>query len=473
MLGSNMKQFQGKDYLLNSELAVQLYEKYASSAPIFDFHCHLSPKQIYENHHFSTITEAWLGKDGVGDHYKWRLLREAGVDERLITGGADDYDRFLAFAKAMPSFIGNPIYEWTHLELKRYFGCDLLINEENAKAIYDLCNEKLKGVGARDLIKSRNVKALFTTDDPADDLHYHEEMAKEGFEVQVRPCWRPDRYLHIGNSARFCQAIADLEKRTGMKLPTLALLKKALAGRIDFFADHGCKAADHGLDQFRFRDFKECDAESAYEKVVKGETLSEEEIDSYESSLLLFLGKEYKRVGFVQQFHIGALRNTSETGYSMHGADFGYDATDDRNNAATLALCLSTLEKENALPPTVIYALNEKDYCSFVTIKNAFQKGEGYIQFGAAWWFNDHYDGIRKQIRALMAGGLISRFIGMLTDSRSFLSYPRHEYFRRILVDEIASLVEEGRYPYQGEQLSKIIQDICYKNAWKYFHMED
>ena len=250
-------------------------------------------------------------------------------------------------------------------------------------------------------------------------------------------------------------------------------MKAALSNRLDYFASHGCKAADHGLDQFRFRLFEEKEAEKAYEKALSGESLSEEEIDAYESSLLLFLGKEYKRVGFVQQYHIGAVRNTSEVGYAAHGVDFGYDATDDRNNGATLALCLSTLQKAGALPPTVLYALNEKDYCSFVTIKNAFQEKEGYIQFGAAWWFNDHYDGIRKQIRALMAGGLVSKFIGMLTDSRSFLSYPRHEYFRRILVDEIASLVEEGRYPYQEETLGEIIQNICYKNAWKYFHMED
>ena len=466
-----MKDFQGKDYLLHSEFAQGLYEEFAAPMPIFDFHCHLNPKQIYEDHKFSSITEAWLGKDGAGDHYKWRLLREAGVDEEFITGKADDKARFLAFAKAMPSFFGNPIYEWTHLELKRFFGIDLLINEENAEEIYERCNKQLETLTARKMIEKSNVAMLFTTDDPADDLHYHELIAQDSsFKTKVLPCWRPDRFLHIGNQAAFLKAIGDLEKRLDCKLDTLDSLLNALTNRLEFFASKGCKATDHGLDTLRFSRIDKHLAEDVFAKALEGKTLSEEEMDAYESYLLLYLGKEYVRLGFAQQDHIGAIRNNTAVGFAAHGVDFGYDATGDINIANKLAGLLSTLEENNALPPTVLYALNEKDYGSMVTLMNVFQgKGRGYIQLGAAWWFNDHYEGIRKQIRVLMNGGLLSCFIGMLTDSRSFLSYPRHEYFRRLLVDEISLLVEEGRYPNDRKALGKIIQDVCYNNAIEYF----
>lgn len=466
-----MKEFQGKDYLLHSEFALGLYEEFAKGMPIFDFHCHLNPKQIYEDHRFSSIAEAWLGKDGAGDHYKWRLLREAGVDEELITGNANDHDRFMAFAKAMPSFFGNPIYEWTHLELKRYFNCDLLINEENAEKIYAICNKKLETLTARKMIEASNVSMLFTTDDPADDLHYHDLIAKdESFKTKVLPCWRPDRFLHIANGETFRKAIADLEKAAENSITSLTDLLNALSARLDFFASKGCRATDHGLDTLRFSRIDEEVASKAFSKALAGQSLTEEELDCYESYLLLFLGKQYRRLGFVQQYHIGAIRNNSEVGYKAHGVDFGYDACGDLEIAEKLSKLLSTLEKENALPPTVLYCLNEKDYCSMVTLMNVFQgKGRGYIQLGAAWWFNDHHDGIRKQIKVLMAGGLLSCFVGMLTDSRSFLSYPRHEYFRRLLVDEIAKVVEEGRYPNDRQAIGKIIQNVCYNNAIGFF----
>ena len=466
-----MKAFQGNDYLLHSDFALGLYEEFAKPMPIFDFHCHLNPQQIYEDHKFSSITEAWLGKDGAGDHYKWRLLREAGIDEELITGKADDHERFLAFAKAMPSFFGNPIYEWTHLELKRYFGIDLLINEENAEEIWTRCNKQLETMTARKMIEKSNVAMLFTTDDPADDLHFHDLIAKDAsFKTKVLPCWRPDRYLHIGNLAAFQKAIRDLEKRLERKIDSLDLLLESLHDRLDFFASKGCKATDHGLDTLRFGPIDKALAERAFTKGLKGETLTAEEWNGYEAYLLLFLGKEYRRLGFVQQYHIGAIRNNTAVGFRAHGVDFGYDATGDINIAENLANLLSKLEEEDALPPTVLYCLNEKDYGSMVTLMNVFQgKGRGYIQLGAAWWFNDHYEGIRKQLRVLMAGGLLSCFVGMLTDSRSFLSYPRHEYFRRLLVDEIALLVEEGRYPNDRKALGKIIQDVCYNNAIEFF----
>ncbi|MBO6285967.1 MAG: glucuronate isomerase [Bacilli bacterium] len=466
-----MKQFQGNDYLLHDEFAVGLFDEFAKDMPIFDFHCHLSPKQIYEDHKFSSITEAWLGKDGAGDHYKWRLLREAGVEENLITGDADDHARFLAFAKAMPTFLGNPIYEWTHLELKRYFGIDLLINEENAEEIYRRCNEQLQTKTARKMIEQSNVAMLFTTDDPADDLHYHDLIAKDtSFKTKVLPCWRPDRFLHISNGETFRKAMGQLEDALGENITSLDELLSALSSRLDYFASKGCKATDHGLDTLRFSRLDKETSERAFRKALKGEEPTEDELNCYESYLLVYLGKEYRRLGFAQQYHIGAIRNNTAVGYKRHGVDFGYDATGDINIAANLAHLLSTLEEHDALPPTVLYALNEKDYCSMVTLMNVFQgHGKGFIQLGAAWWFNDHYEGIRKQIRVLMAGGLLSCFIGMLTDSRSFLSYPRHEYFRRILVDEISLLVEEGRYPNDRKMLGKIIQDVCYNNAIEYF----
>ena len=480
-----MKTFQGDDYLLHSDFARSLYEEFAKPMPIFDFHCHLNPKQIYEDHHFSSIAEAWLGKDGAGDHYKWRLLREAGVDEeiihavvshgyvdeRLITGDTDDHERFLAFAKAMPSFFGNPIYEWTHLELKRYFGIDLIINEENAEDIWNRCNERLQTLSARKMIEQSNVSIIFTTDDPADDLRYHDLIAADqSFQTKVLPCWRPDRFLHIGNTAIFQKAVEQLQARLERKFRGFDDLVEALHDRLDFFAAKGCKATDHGLDTLRYGVPDKARAAEAYEKAMRGEPLTEEELNSYEAYLLVWLGKEYKRLGFVQQYHIGAIRNNTATGYRLHGVDFGYDATGDIQIAENLAKLFSKLEEEDALPPTVLYCLNEKDYCSMVTLMNVFQgKGRGYIQLGAAWWFNDHYEGIRKQLRVLMAGGLLSCFVGMLTDSRSFLSYPRHEYFRRLLVDEIALVVEEGRYPNDRTAIGKIIQDVCYNNAIAYF----
>ena len=466
-----MKEFQGKDYLLHSDFALGLYEEFAKDAPIFDFHCHLNPRQIYEDHRFSSITEAWLGKDGAGDHYKWRLLREAGVPEELITGKADDHERFLAFAKAMPSFLGNPIYEWTHLELKRFFNCDLPINGQNAEVIWNHCNEILKTLTARKMIEKSNVTMLFTTDDPADDLHYHDLIAQDAsFKTKVLPCWRPDRFLHILNGEIFRKAIGELSARLERPINTFDALLEALHDRLDFFKVKGAVATDHGLDTLRFSRIDKDAASKAFDKALAGEALTEAEADDYESYLLLSLGKEYKRLGFVQQYHVGAIRNNTEVGYKAHGVDFGYDACGDRNIAEILAKLLSKLEAEDALPPTILYCLNEKDYGSMVTLMNVFQgKGRGYLQLGAAWWFNDHYDGIRKQIRVLMAGGLISCFVGMLTDSRSFLSYPRHEYFRRLLVDEIALLVEEGRYPNDRAMLGKVIEDICYNNAIEFF----
>ena len=469
-----MKEFQGKDYLLHSPFAVSLYEKYAQDMPIFDFHCHLSPKEIYEDHHFSSISEAWLGKDGAGDHYKWRLLRQAGVSEELITGKADDEERFFAFAKALPTFFGNPIYEWTHLELKRFFGIDELLNEKNAEEVYDRCNEILEDLSARKMMEKSNVKAVFTTDDPADDLRYHKALKEEGdFAIEVRPCWRPDRFLHIGNAVIFQKAIKELEERIGNKLPKLDDLLKALSSRLDFFQEMGCKAADHGLDTLRFSKLDQEAAAQVYAKSYRGEPLSEDELDVYESYLLVYLGKEYKRLGFVQQYHIGAIRNNSKKGYALHGPDFGYDAVGDSEIATRIASLLSTLEEQDALPPTVLYCLNPKDYASLLSILNCFQGyGKGYLQLGAAWWFNDHLDGIREQLRVLMAGGILTNFVGMLTDSRSFLSYPRHEYFRRILVDDIARVVEEGRYPNDEEALGNMIRDICYNNAVRYFSLQ-
>lgn len=465
-----MKQFLGNDFLLNSPLALRLYEEHASKMPIFDFHCHLSPKQIYEDHRFETITEVWLGGKGYGDHYKWRLLREMGVDESYITGDKSPYERFEKYAECMPYFIGNPIYEWTHLELKIFFGITTPLCKENAKEIYEECNRQLQTMTARKMMEKCNVTAVYTTDDPVDSLEYHVLMRKDPtLKVEVAPCWRPDKAINV-ERATFLPWLHQLEEVVGRKLPTLKGLLGALDERLAFFVENGCCAADHGLDTFHYKKASYEEAEAVYQKGLKGEPISFEEEDIYKGYLLVHLGKEYHRYGLVQQYHIGALRDNSKRNFELLGPDSGFDAVNDRTYAEKLSGLLNELDLDNSLPKTVLYCLNEKDYIVMMSLMNCFQGGrKGKIQVGTAWWFNDHYEGMLNQFKKLSMDGLLSCFIGMLTDSRSFLSYPRHDYFRRELCSYIASLVEEGRYPNDEKILGEIVEDICYKNAKEYF----
>ncbi|MDY6093688.1 MAG: glucuronate isomerase [Candidatus Enteromonas sp.] len=461
-----MKQFLGDDFLLNSPLAVRLYNDHASKMPIFDFHCHLIPQQIYEDHRFETITEVWLG----GDHYKWRLLREMGVDESYITGDKTPWEKFQKYAECMPYFIGNPIYEWTHLELKTFFGISTPLSANTAREIYEECNRQLQTLTARKMMEKCHVSAVYTTDDPLDSLEYHALMRKDPtLHVQVAPCWRPDKAINIERPS-FLPWRNQLETVVGRKLPTLQDFLKALDERLAFFVENGCVASDHGLDAFRYKKATYEEADAVYQKGVKGERISVEDEDVYKGYLLVHLGREYHRYGMVQQYHIGALRDNSKRNFALLGPDSGFDAVSDAPYSEKLSGLLNELDQDGCLPKTVLYCLNEKDYIVLCTLMNCFQGGErGKIQVGTAWWFNDHYEGMLAQFKKLSMDGLLSCFIGMLTDSRSFLSYPRHDYFRRELCSYIASLVEEGRYPNDEETLGKIVEDICFHNAKAYF----
>lgn len=466
-----MKEFMGKDYLLDSPLAERLYFEHAEKMPIFDFHCHLIPKEIYEDHHFASITEAWLGANGYGDHYKWRLLREMGVEEKYITGDASDYEKFLHYAEVMPYFVGNPIYEWTHLELQRYFGIKTPLNKESAPEIYKRCDEKLKTLSARKMMEMNHVDTVFTTDDPTDDLHYHELMAQDKtLKTKVYPCFRPDKAINVERKG-FTEWVNKLAKVSGRNITNLNEMLDALDKRLAFFVEHGCLASDHAMDVVHFKKASYGEANAVFLKGYKGECVSFEEEDIYKGFLYLHLGKLYRHYGMVQQYHIGALRNNSDRNFAKMGPDTGYDASEDKEIAEKLSALLNALDATDELPKTVLYTLNEKDYIVLATLMNCFQQEgvRGKIQMGTSWWFNDHYYGMKEQFKKLSSDGLISCFIGMLTDSRSFLSYPRHEYFRRELCSYLAKLVEQGRYPNDEKTLGAIVEDISFNNAKKYF----
>lgn len=466
-----MKQFIDEDYLLENETGKRLYQEHASRMPIFDFHCHFLPEQIANNHHFRSITEAWLGADRYGDHYKWRLLREFGMKEEYITGNRSDRERFEEYARVMPYMIGNPISEWTHLELKTYFGITKPLSLKTAKEIYDSCNEKLKTMGAREMMEISHVKMVFTTDDPIDDLHWHEVMAKDPtLKPKVYPAWRPDKAINIERNT-FLPWKKKLEDVVHRPLNDLNAFLSALDERLSYFVDHGCSASDHALDVVPFQKgvtYEECDA--IYQKALRGEEISFEEQDAYKGYLLVHLGRLYHQYNMVQEYHIGALRDNAKRIYRKSGSDMGYDAVDDRSFAEKLSGLLNELDEKDELPKTILFSINEKDYIVLATLKNCFQGGKkGKIQLGTAWWFNDHYDGMYTQFKKLSADGLLSCFVGMLTDSRSFLSYPRHDYFRRELCSFLGSLVESGRYPDDEKTLGQIVEDISYRNAEAYF----
>ena len=462
-----MKEFMGRDFLLDSKTAEQLYYDYAKDMPIFDYHCHLNPKEIYEDKVYENITEIWLG----GDHYKWRLLREFGVDERYITGDAEPYEKFLAYAKAMPYFIGNPIYAWTHLELRRFFGIDDLLCEKNAKKIYDEANEKLKDMSARTLITRAGVTALCTTDDPIDTLEYHIMLADdESFPVKVLPSFRPDKAMKIDDEG-FLSWLGALEGVVGYPIKSFATLKKALLQRACYFDTVGCVCADHGLDTFEYEPATAAECERIFAAALAGEPISRSDREKHKGALLVFLGRVYNELGWVQQYHIGAIRNNSKRNFLALGVDKGFDGINDENYIPKLSAVLSALDETGELPRTILYCLNPRDNEALSVMMNCFQDGKikGKIQFGSGWWFNDQKDGMQRQMEALMQTGLISEFVGMLTDSRSFLSYTRHEYFRRILCSKIGALVENGEYPADIEFVGEIVKNICYGNAYRYF----
>jgi glucuronate isomerase len=459
------------NFMLTNDTAVKLYHDFAKTMPIIDYHCHLSPQEIYENKTFKNLTEAWL----YGDHYKWRVMRAAGFDEKFVTGGdgATDYDRFLAYARTVPQTIGNPLYHWSHLELRRFFGVNEIINEQNAPIIWEKVNAQLSGPGfaARDLITKSGVRVICTTDDPTDSLEYHVKIKQlADFDCLVLPSFRPDKGLEI-NRATFLPWIEKLGEVYGSKIATYDDLLAALEARVDFFHSIGGLVSDHALDYVAYADTTKDEAAAIYAKALKGAGVTLEEEKKYKTYTLVFLGKLYAARGWAMQFHINAHRNNNTRMFGKLGPDTGYDSINDSPLAQPLVRLLDALAEDDALPKTILYSLNSTDDNVIASIIGSFQGGgiPGKIQYGSGWWYNDTRDGMVEQMKRLANFGLLSRFVGMLTDSRSFLSYPRHEYFRRILCNIIGEWVENGEAPHDLELLGGMVKDISYNNANEYF----
>ena len=452
-----MKSFINDDFMLKTKAAKKLYSAVAD-LPIIDYHCHLSPKMIAEDYKFRNAYDLFLG----GDHYKWRQMRTNGIDEEYITGSADEYEKFRAFARTMPYLIGNPIYHWTHLELKRYFDIDETLSEATCEAIWNKCNECLAKdeYSAQNLIKRSNVEVICTTDDPIDTLEYHEALVN--FPTKILPTFRPDKAVEIGK-----ETFVPYIEQVGVK--SYAELEAWMRDRIAYFNAHGCRLSDHAME---YVPFGVGDAAAVFEKRMAGGELTAAEIDAFKTALLTVCAEEYTKLGWTMQVHIGALRNNNRRMYEKLGPDTGFDSINDLCIAEPLSAFMNHLEYRDVLPKTILYTLNPKDNYVLGTMLGNFQKAPtaGKIQFGSGWWFNDQRDGMEQQMRALANLGMLSRFVGMLTDSRSFVSYPRHEYFRRILCNLIGQWVEDGEYPADYDTLTEIVSGICYYNAKKYFN---
>lgn len=459
------------NFLLESDFAVELYEKHAKAQPIIDYHNHLNPQMIAEDYSFGSISEVWLG----GDHYKWRALRANGVDERFVTGDAGDWDKFQKWAETIQYTMRNPLYHWTHLELQRYFGISEVLNPSSAKKIYDQCNAMLKQkeFSVRGLLNQMNVEVLCTTDDPIDDLRWHKAIAEDkSFKVKVYPSWRPDKVMMIDGGDTFRDYIKRLGEVAGVQIKNFADLLTALSRRQEHFAAHGCKVADHGFNDFPDKDFTESGLETIFAKALKGEAVTADEAAMYKSGMIFNLAKMNNKMGWAQQFHIGAIRNNNRKLFKKLGPDVGCDSMADDKVAAGLSRILGKLDEENSLTRTVVYNLNPKDSEVLMSMVYNFNDGSvpGKMQYGAAWWFLDQLEGMRQQLEILSHGGLLSRFVGMLTDSRSFLSFPRHEYFRRILCNELGNDLKRGLLPKEEMPfIGKMTADICYNNAKEYF----
>ncbi len=443
-------------FMLKNKTAEKIYKK-IENLPIIDYHCHLDPKMIAEDYRFKSAYDVFLG----GDHYKWRQMRSNGIPEEYITGKADDFEKWKKWAETMPLLIGNPLYHWTHLELKRYFGIDETLNPDTAKEIWDICNKKLKekDFSAKGLIESSNVEVICTTDDPKDDLRYHKELS--GFSTKVLPTFRPDKIVEIGKET-FIPYVSEV----GVK--DFDGVLSFLTERIEYFHSVGCRLSDHALDTVPY---SKADARSAFEKRMAGGELTADETDGYRTALIVHCAKEYEKRGWTMQLHIGAMRNNNKKMYRELGADTGFDSVNDVLIAEKLSALLSEIECEGTLPKTILYNLNPRDNYVLGTMIGNFQSETvpGKLQFGSGWWFNDNYDGMVSQMKALANLGLFGRFVGMLTDSRSFLSYTRHEYFRRILSSLIGEWVEGGEYPNDEKAISDIAGKIAYYNAKEYF----
>ncbi len=463
-----MNAFLDQNFLLDTKTAQRLYHEHAAKEPIMDYHCHINPQEIYEDRRYETITQVWLG----GDHYKWRLMRSAGVQERYITGDAPPREKFQKWAVTVSRAIGNPLHHWSHLELRRYFGYEGILNGETAETVWQLCNQKLheEGYSVRGLILHSNVKLICTTDDPVDSLVWHEKLATDAsFPVAVLPAWRPDKAMNM-EKPDFTDYLQTLSQAAGVAVESFAALKQALCARMSFFHAHGCRLSDHGLDYVMYDPCSEEEAEAIFQKRLQGQIPTQAETAKFKTAFMLFMGREYRRLGWTMQLHYGCRRNNNTLMFEKLGPDTGYDCIDNYAPTAQLAAYLDALGRE--LPQTILYSLNPNDDQAIDTLLGCFQNEEaiGKIQHGSAWWFNDHFTGMTHQLTSLASLGYLAGFVGMLTDSRSFLSYPRHEYFRRILCRLFGRWVEEGMYPDDEKILGEMVRDISYRNASRYFH---
>ena len=465
-----MKCFMDKDFLLDTQTAKKLFHEYAEDMPICDYHCHLNPKEIYENKAPETITQLWLS----GDHYKWRAMRSCGVEEKYCTGDASDREKFEKFAYALQYCIGNPLYHWAHIELQRYFGIDTPLNAKTANDIYDRANNAIKNgdFGPQSLITKSNVKYVCTTDDPVDDLMYHKLLKEvDGFECNVLPSFRPDRALnaHLDGFADYINTLAGV---SGVKINSFRDVITALLKRVDYFHEAGCRISDQAFDYVPFAIADDDEIEAIFAKAMNGEKISMQDADKYRTPILLALGEKYHELGWAMEIHIGAMRNNSTRMFKSLGADTGFDSVGDAEIAQPLSRFLDALDEKGVLPKTILFNLNDKDNTVLATMLGNFQsaEAESKIQFGPAWWFLDTMDGMTNQMKSLGNLGVLGKFVGMETDSRSFTSYGRHEYFRRIMCALIGRWVEDGWYAYDEDILKEIVQGISYNNAIKYFN---
>ncbi len=449
-----------KYFMLNSKTGKKLYYDYAAEMPIIDYHCHLSPELIAKDYKFKDAYDLFLG----GDHYKWRQMRSFGIDEKYITGSGDEYEKWLGFARLMPYLIGNPLYHWTALELKRYFDIDEPLTGNTARSVWEKCNELLKrdDFSARSLITKSNVDVICTTDDPADDLKYHKQLKANGFRTKVLPTFRPDKALNIGKPG-FAEYIKSIDVKSYDELISW------LCARIEYFNENGCRLSDHSMD---YVPYEKGNAAQIFEKALNGGALTKTETDAYKTAVITECAKKYSGYGWTMQIHIGALRNNNTAMFEKLGADTGFDSINDLCIAEKLSAFLNSLEYANVLPKTILYTLNPKDNYVLGAMLGNFQKGpvSAKIQFGSGWWFNDNRDGMENQLKTLANLGVLGKFVGMLTDSRSFVSYPRHEYFRRILCNMLGTWVDNGEYPEDYDALEKIVRGISYNNAKEYFN---
>ncbi|MFT3980598.1 MAG: glucuronate isomerase [Ferruginibacter sp.] len=465
-----MKAFLNEDFLLNNSTAQTLYHNYAKQMPIIDYHCHLPPAAIANDDQFENLTQIWL----YGDHYKWRAMRANGVDESYITGDKSDKEKFIKWAETVPYTLRNPLYHWTHLELQRYFDVHTILNTDTAEEIYEKCSALLRTpeYSVRNLLRKMNVKVVCTTDDPADNLEHHQKLKADGFEIKVLPAFRPDAAMNVDNAAAFNKYVGLIEKASGISVASYDDYCKALKQRHDYFAANGCCVSDHGLEEMYAEEYTDAETKAAFDKIRSGATLTLEENRKFKSAMLEIFAIWDAEKGWIQQYHLGAIRNNNSRAMQNLGADTGWDSIGNFNHGKPLSKFLNKLDTNKKLTKTILYNLNPADNELMATMIGNFNDGSvaGKIQWGSAWWFLDQKDGMTKQLNALSNMGLLSRMVGMLTDSRSFLSYPRHEYFRRLLCNIFGEEIENGELPADIEWTGQVIQDICYNNAKQYFN---